>query len=444
MRNQALQSAIDGVLNAQSSTMSVVTLEFLSATNPTFSYSPLMINEVVIEQKFHDHEDAVGGHYADVISATFDIASSDYAKLYDIQQDLKVIMTIQACDKNGLVKAKSPATKTTFKAMIMNARDLRKELTDVQYRTTPDTTMTVQLVEDPLYTLRLKPINVIYRAMTMSQVIRHIAASLSISKISLTAPDSDANTFDQIYIPPYKEFGNVFEFLQQRYGVYMCGLTHYYTSGVLYVYAPYDTNAKTTNSLALYQAEQGYHVGASSFHSVTSTGDWQVVINEAPQMHDLSTASAENHGTSKMFLRAANTVDGIVSTTAAGLSEFADSSAVSINLKTANPLAGNTKNNQYTKTTDNVFAAASELVSHHATIAHCTWHNAVPLVITPGMAVSYFSDEAGKILKRTGICEAVTYGLTKSARTSAGVTMLCMAHLTVRLDPTGATVTSVG
>ena len=443
MRNQALQSAIDTVLNTQSPTMSVVSLEFLSASNPTFSFSPLLINELVIEQKFFDSSDEVGGAYADVITTTFDIASADYAKLYDIQQDLKVILTIQACDKNGLVVPKSPATKTAFKAMIMNARDLRKELTDVQYRTTPDTTMTVQLVEDALYTLRLKPINVIYRAMTMSQVIRHVAASLSITKISLIAPDSDSNTFDQVHIPPYKDFGNVFEFLQKRYGVYMCGCNHYYTSGVLYVYAPYDTSAKTTTSLSLYQAEQGYHAGASSFHALTASGDWQIVTNEAPHMHDLSTASAENHGTSKMFLRSSNIVDGIVTTNSAGLSEFADSSAVSIGLKTSTPLSGTTKNNQYTKTTDNMFEAASELVAHHAIIAQCVWHNAIPFAINPGMAVSYFSDESGKILKRTGLCESVTYGLTQSARTSAGMTMLCVAHLTVRLDPTGSAVTAV-
>ena len=85
MRNQALQSAIDSVLQTQSPTMSVVSLEFLSATNPTFTFSPLMLNNLLIEQKFFDSEDEVGGHYSDVITTEFDIASADYAKLYDVQ-----------------------------------------------------------------------------------------------------------------------------------------------------------------------------------------------------------------------------------------------------------------------------------------------------------------------------------------------------------------------
>ena len=396
----------------------------------------MMINELLISQKFNSivPNDA---NYADDIRITFDISSKDYSTVYDKKQDLMAILTITMCDREGLINMKTAPQKRTYRAMLLGARDLKKEKVDVHLRTEPDTKMTLQLIEEEVHKLRLKSINTIYRAMNMTSTIRHVSVGFGLKGLTLTPPDSDKTTFDQIVISPYKNFGEIFDFLQKKYGVYMCGIANYFTGSMLYVYAPYDINPKTKLNTIFYQADQGQYAGAPSHHSVVD-GNYQIVIDSFSAVHDHTTAAAENHGTSHMFHQSAETIDGIIETDDRGNISYKKATSLAIKLKSNATLDQAAVHNRFVGSTDNMFEVASNLIKHQAVMVNMTWSNAIPFAFTPGQAVTHYSDEDGKIRKRTGIMEMAEYGLRKMFSNSSGVVMVCSAHLRVRLDPDGS------
>ena len=133
------------------------------------------------------------------------------------------------------------------------------------------------------------------------------------TNLSLVAPDNVERN-DHIVIPPTRDFSNIFAWLQAKYGVYMCGINHYFTGGMLYVYAPFDTSPTTTNSITVLQAEQGMGSGSQTYSSI-SGNVLTIVTDSILHSHDNSVSASENRGTAVSFLRSSEIIDGIVSVT---------------------------------------------------------------------------------------------------------------------------------
>lgn len=434
MRNTSLISAIKKVVGVEASTLFSITTKFISTSDSSFSFSPLYIDALQIKQDFINT-------YTDDITIEFPIASADYATMYAHIQDLHVVLTLTFMDSLGRTDLLVTPMQQLYRAIIINPRDITKEVSDASRRTEIDTTMKVRLIEDAVYAARQQEVHAIYQTMTLDSVIRSLTHSFGMKTLDLITVDN-LHRYDHVIIPAMKSFANVFEWLHVKYGVYMCGCNHYFTKNKLYVYAPYDTTPSTTNTLTIYQAEQGMFQGSQIYHKTTGTNT-ELVTNSVLHAHDSSVAAGENHGTAASFLRASEIVDGVVTVDNTTGVQFVSDPALTISLNNTKLAQTDTNKTKYTKMTDNPFLIASNLIMHQCIMTRIEWNLAIPYTFTPGQQVSYNSDENGLVRKRSGILESISYNIGRMSRVSGKDLFACKAELLLRLDPIGTLTTTV-
>lgn len=434
MRNTSLISAIKRVVGVKASTMLSLSVKFISSSDSTLAYSPVVIDKLNFKQDYLNL-------YTDDITLEFQLATADYATLYAHLQDLHVILTMKSVSEEGVIDLYLTPTQQTYRAIIINPRDVTKEVTDASKRTEIDTSIKVRLIEDDIYIARQQSLHTVYQTMPVKDVIRSMTNAFGLTSLDLIEPDN-IHKYDHVVLPAMQSFANAYEWVQAKYGVYMCGMNHYYTRGVLYVYAPYDTSPVTRNTLTVYQAETGYCQGSSIFHRVTN-GNTELVTNTIHAAHDGALAAGENHGTATSYLRASGIVDGIVSVNPTTGPQFVDDTSLTIALNDPKLAASGTVKNKYATMTDNPFALATNIAMHHSTSVHIEWNHAVPYVLTPGQKVSYNSDENGLVRCRSGILEGIVYSIGRLTRAAGSDIYACKASLTLRLDPIGTLTSAV-
>lgn len=434
MRNASLISAIQKVVGVKASTLFSIAIKFVSTSDSTYAYSPLYIDTLQIKQDYINT-------YTDDIVIEFPLATADYAKLYAHIQDLHVVLTLTFADAEGRTDLLITPIQQIYRAIIINPRDITKEVSDASRRTEIDTSIRVRLIEDAVYAARQQEIHVIYQTMSIESVIRSLSNSFNMKTLALTTVDN-VHKYDHVIIPAMKSFANVFEWLQMKYGIYMCGCNHYFTKNILYIYAPYDTSPTTTNTLTVYQAEKGMYQGSQIYHKTTGTNT-ELVTNSVLHAHDASVSAGENHGTAASFLRASEIVDGIVTVNNTTGAQFVVDPALTISLNKTKMAQSDTNKTKYTKMTDNPFLLASNLVMHQCIMTRIEWNLAIPYVFTPGQQVVYNSDETGLVRKRSGILEGITYRIGRMPRVSGKDLFACKAELLLRLDPIGTLTSTV-
>lgn len=417
---------------ADNNPLNDITITFLSGTDG-YTYTPMRIESMYLAQDF------IYG-YGDQLKATLHVSMADYAELYKRYKNLVVQVIIREVDRTG-VKAKTTPMVKKFYPVFDNFKDPNKMMTDVKYRTEPaGNTITVTLVEATLYHIRHMPVQGIFHDTDMAGIMAHIANMYQITDAYIQLPDN-AHVYQQIVIPPYKEFKDVFHTLQERYGVYMLGLNNYFTEEKLYIWPIFDTTPKSTYYVKIFQADDGAYAGSSTFHR-TETNGLSIVINNSPNAQDRSLMSAESKGTSVQFLRSAAQVDGIVTQDENGLLTYNEDNVITVGLNSDRLARDDANHSTYVHQTDNLFAIASELKRDHYVSMALIWPQAKPWLIKPGTAVRYYSDEDGKIGLRTGLVDKVLYEYKAGDRGSV-LTYTCKATLLVRLDPTEQIVSSI-
>lgn len=426
MLNKTLSAAIANVMSAYSPAQYLLSLQLLSTVNTSFTYSPMIIDQLTIKQDFF-------GQYTDNITISFEVASNDYASIQDNSQGLTAVLKITYLDHNGKIVYTPPPQTYTFNATLVNPKDVRRQLSDVSARTTPDTTMTLRLIDKTVYDLRHIQINGIYQKTTLSDAISHISQTFKFKTMHLVNPDN-THTYDHLIIPPSKGFSEIYTYLQTKYGVYMKGLNFYATNGVLYIYPPYETGVVFPQTVQIYQADDGAYAGAPSFHSTTGTTT-QIVVNKESRSGDLTITSGENKGTASMFLRASSLMDGVVSIDSKKGAAYQPNVAATLRMNNPRLATPNTHNSSYGKATDNLFSVATNLASGQAVMMEVVWGHAQPFLLMPGCAVRYSYDKNGAQMTMNGILEGIQCTLNRDTRVSAGMLCLSSGKLILRLEP---------
>ncbi len=429
MRNRILTQSIEAVMLARSPAQLLLDLTLISKSNSNFTYTPLIIDSLKINQDF-------AHSYTDSIIISFEIASADYANIQDNIQNLMAVLTFTSVDSIGRVVYTPAPHKLTYRATIVNPKDVRRQLSDVASRSLPDTTIELRLIEQTIYDLRHIEINGIYQTTTLAEVLTHLAQSFNFKTLHLVPPDN-THVYDHIIIPPSKGFDEVFTYLQSTYGVYMKGLNFYGSGGILYIYPPYETKPVFPQTCVVYQADDGAFAGASSFHKTTGSTT-EIVVNRESQSQDLTISAGENKGTASMFLRSSALVDGVVYVDPTTGPQYQSDVAATLRLQQPRLAQINAHNSSYVKATDNPFSMATSLAAGQALMLKADWAHAIPLLLQPGCAVRYSYDHNGAQLSQTGILEGAQYSLHRNARGSFGIIYVCSGSLMFRLQPNSA------
>lgn len=424
MLNKSLNKAILDVLSQSYYGLYDIQFKIMSSDGK-FTYTPIHVEQLKITQDF------LHG-YGDKITVSFPIALVDYANLYDNYNKLTAQLIIKFLDRDGFPVNTKPLLIQKYYPVIEGLVDPRKTTNDISVLTTVDGIISVTLVDPTLYTIRHQAIQGIFHKTSMAGLMSHIAEGYKISTTYITTPDND-HVYDHVVIPPYKEFSDVFHSLQERYGIYMMGINNYYTRDKLYVYSPLDTNPKSPKVARILKADQGQYSGLPSFHKEFDKGI-SIVINNEPHSSDHSLIASEHHGTSVQFLRNAPAIDSMVHQDDNGIRTFNEDNVITVRLNEGRLGREETNKTIYAHQTDNMFAVASELVRHQYVEMDLQWNQAQPFSLEPGQAVMYYSDESGKVGKRTGQVQAVSYLLKRGDRSSVN-TYQSIAHVKCRLSP---------
>lgn len=434
MPNSALRRATDAVIAAETPTQFTIAAKLVSQTDEAWSYTPLFIDRYTINQ---DPGGAwvEGGTYADAMTISFALASKDYAAIYERAQGLMVVLTHRFADAYGARVYDPPPQVVKYRAMIVDPRDLKRQLRDVEQRTELDTQITLNLIEEQAYALRHKQFHGIFQNTTMEGLIRYIAQTFGIQTLHLAPPDN-THSYTHLVIPPAKGFDEVFDYLQATYGVYLKGLDFYFTAGALYVFPPYENAPKFPESAILYVGEQGDYAGAPAYHR-TRDGVTEIVLAGVATSRDLSVMGAESHGTATMFMRSSQLVDGFVATSPAGVALTSDTAAA-LRLPGSRPMDPAAQHSKYTAATDNPFAQAAQLAKYQTVLLDAGWAQAVPGVLKPGHAVKLAYDDGGALQTIDGILEAAAYTMQRDQKTDINHLYSGMAKLRVRLTPRDA------
>ena len=428
--SSTMTSLLGSVMSSTSPAQFMVGLTLVS-DDGSWTYEPMAIESFVVSQEFYEG-------FCDDVTLGFHISSKDYSELFNNRHGLRGVLTLTFLTSLSQISLQTKPMVRKYIVTLIDPRDPKMSMVNVNARVSPDTQVTLKLFEEQAYKVRRMSVSGGYINTDLSSVIGHLFNSYGLTNAHLTTVDNP-HVFTQVVLPGAIEFHEVFGYLQSRYGVYNQGMAAYYTNGSLWVYPPFDTNPLFPTQVRLYQAAQGSYAAAPSFHKWETTDVLSIVTNGQPAVVDHSVNDSENNGTAITFLRAAPEVDGIISQSSTGVLTYNQDSVITVRRATPNLTTPDEHYTRYAHQTDNIQQLTSHLSEKQHMEITVQWSMAVPFYLQPGQLVTYYSDENGKVVKRTGQTRKAVYITTRApggGRLNGRVVHQCHAALTLHLCPT--------
>lgn len=427
MLNTILLKSALKVINSPAHAQYTVTAHFISAApNSTFSFYPMLIDDIIFDMNYADN-------FADEIDLNMTVSPKDYALMQDQGQDLRCIVTITYCTKDGRQVFDPPPIQRQYVVMINDPVDIRNTLPDVQSYTEIQTPMSVRLVEETIYALRHTKINTVYQKMDVKQAIHAITQSFDIERIHLVEPDN-THVYDHIDIGSYQGISSIYGYLQSKCGIYQKGINAYFTNGVLYIYPPFETDPVYDKSVIFYQVDTGRFAGSHVFHK-SEKDSVSIVLNTQGETIDLTISGAENVGTGFIFNRASRMTDGFTAIDSQQGAMFTEDPALSITLNDSRTVTGGRNNLFHVHGTDNPYPHMSTLMAYQASLMTVQWMNCDPFLLDPCQKVKFYYDKNKVMMARTGIMERAYYRLARMEKMHSKYVFGCVGLLTLRLSP---------
>ena len=307
-----------------------------------------------------------------------------------------------------------------FLVIIDNAEDLLKELSKAELtaKKTDDEQssadnvdrilgrkieIVMQLVTQEEHDLRLSQMNAILNNTTIENAIYFVANTLNIKNVNLYPPDNQ-KVYSTITLPPMQNIATVFDFMQERYGIYAKGLEYYFTQGTLYIYPGLETNpeAETKKILHIYNVPKNNYEGSDGYYAYDADDNIHLLCNQDIRLVNNAQKSSENTGSNFVALRNDTTID-LTRTTKGNNGEFSDQNLLLVGTENNKTAISNSVNNKYIGGTNNVLALTSELARNNVVLLESGWAMAMPYILTPGMKVIYHYDDVNEYKTVNGI-----------------------------------------
>ena len=440
--SSAMTSAINRVYSNLSLTEFTIDVTLTSATDNKYTFNPLFLDAIQIVQESSNSLDDTLPAYANELTMSFNVSPTEYMSIFDHAKDLIVLMTIVYVDTQVGAKVYNPKPITRkYKAIVKDLQNLYTKYTTGSLQPTKAMgireqhvatriPITLQLIEYKAYTLRQQQFHGMFENSTVGAVISYVVKTFGIGTLYMVPPDN-THVWSNIVIPAAMNFDEVFDYLQEKYGVYMKGLEFYYSDDTLYIYPPYENKPVFPYLANIYNAASGSNSGSNGYHSITGT-TLDIVSTTKAQTRDIAVTSAENQGSSTGFLRASQVIDGFIGTTPKKSAIIKNNSLV-ISNKKQTTMSNNANNIKFKKATDNIFKESSELSRWNATMIRCGWLMAVPFLLQPGHAIKYAFDNNNIFTSKTGILESIVYNIAQKSRMNLGPLYSCRADMRLRV-----------
>ena len=148
MRNTVLQNAAAAVIANPTAVYFRVDLNFTStAAGSTWSFTPFVIDQIEFQYDFIER-------FSDSIVLKATMSPKDYALMQDQGQSIQATMTLTYVTESNTRLSNPLPIRKKYRVLLMDARDIRKSVPDVQLYTTPSHQFTFRLIDESVYRLR--------------------------------------------------------------------------------------------------------------------------------------------------------------------------------------------------------------------------------------------------------------------------------------------------
>jgi len=335
---------------------------------------------------------------------------------------------------------------TNYKDHLSTEDDVLIDQVDDSRHTSYEIEIRVQLIDEDVYHLRKKYINTILRDTTIHNVLRYTAYVFGISNVVIEVPDNE-KVYETITIPPeYGKFTKIYDYLQDRYGIYSDGLIYYYTNDTLYVYGKNNTRISNKN-INIIHGKENMGMGISNlykFKDVTDQGRYGTIdilnINEV-STRNLNTYSSENDHDVAICYPHSRIYEGVDNSNKDNITIRKDN-ILRISSDDDGGLDNKSIHARYKYGVSNLYKITSDMISGNFDINTYTIDNMLvhtheslnPYPIIPGDKVVLIYDTDESIKERHGIVDGIIYHVESVEATSLGVMHICKVVMSVRID----------
>ena len=222
-------------------------------TNPEngYKFKPTYVSAIVLRQSFIYN-------YTDQVQITIPIVPVEAKELLSNMQDMECTLKFTPIDTDTKQEdLEQEAMMWEMLVFIDDQIDLDKQSTVSRF-SDPDTgevttysqaealaEINLTLIHKKVHAARQIGLNAILKDVDMKGVLHWVCQQFKFDKVEIVDPDN-TQTYEALIIPPMQYIGDIFPFLQERYGIYSKGLGYYFTNDTMYIYPLYDTKIDTS------------------------------------------------------------------------------------------------------------------------------------------------------------------------------------------------------
>lgn len=318
-----------------------------------------------------------------------------------------------------------------YRAIIANLEDISKSLNIREYKRfeskhghstiqaqdiSARVPISIQLLDESVYAKRHQKITTTFNIDTTIELA--INWILNVFKIGVVdmKPIDNKMKFVNLKIPPVHGLDSVFEYLQNNYGIYSKGFSHYHFDDISYIWRPYDHAAKSKTVIKLYAAPIMAFDNNNGYHYVQGK-DTHIVTIDKVNLESPILQGSENLGTTMTM----HNSDMVIAEFNDKPDDFrlVDNQGRVFTNQTATTYLSNSKSSLHKKRANNVdhrtngsnpFLLASELASYQGVTYTCRWRMSVPYTFYPAQSVIlHYDDKDGVFVTQRGILSAISY-----------------------------------
>lgn len=365
------------------------------------------------------------GTYVDFVNIEFRLSPKNYMEImkspekltcvlkfykFDIktskrQEELfsKTYLMIIA-DKNDLLK------KYPYKSLLPEKKGNSKD-TMTEGKLAQTIPMRAQLIPPEEYALRKIKLNIIYRDVTIKDVIIALANEFNMKKLWLVEPDNKKK-YTNFIIPPMLGISNIFNYLQEDSGkgIYSKGFNYYVSDNTMYVYPRWNSKEMSKQVVHIYKIPESTLMGVDNYH-INDSGTRHILTNTETKDAYLLDESVENIGTSLLAMKCEDLVDQWRTTLEGDQYRIHSDNMIHVHMDdTIGTLVKQPYQPNYVQSEENIFRHESILSFGNGIIMETGWSHAIPYTFKPGWPVYYhYAAEGGKYAVLFGTCINVIY-----------------------------------
>lgn len=411
-----LQDSVDKVLADGKSNMLTLDLTIKNYEDPAFEVPSLQVELMKIHQHFSKNA-------SDDIQLNVNVQPTELLELVKYQNSLYAELTINYLDwQSGDIIIDEEPEIYIYRVFIHDIENLAKRFNISAFLNLEDPTIvlpqtaavicdiTLQLIADDSYQLNKAAFIGFLSNTTVENAIKFIATQMGVKRINMI-PAHNTAKLHRLYIPPAcSSFKQLFNYIQERYGVYTEGLSYYFWRGVLYVYPQYAIDIKRPRKLRILKINPNSQMGLPNYF-IDEDNVITIVSNTEIIHKAVANIVMENSGNSKVYIASDKVIDGQVTVSGNSIS-FNDITRACTN-NVNNGIANESAIPSFEKSTINMFHTVSNISGTNTELIITGWLYSRLFKLTPGMPVEYIYDENDATVMVTGILESTSTDITR-------------------------------